>query len=69
MHFNEKTRELSSDSGYIHAFDDSLYTDYPIYLGKFDKPENYEEGNKDDFDAWVKAHEEPEPEPEPEVVE
>ena len=57
MTFDEKTRKLTSDSGYIHAIDNSLYTDYPIYLGKYDNPSNYEEGNEEDFIKW---HEEQE---------
>ena len=56
MVFNEVTRELSSESGYIHAKDDSLYTDYSIYLGKYDSPDNYEQGNKDDFEEWKNRH-------------
>ena len=59
MNFDEKTRKLTSDSGYIHAIDNSLYTDYPIYLGKYDNPSNYEEGNEKDFIKW---HEEQEQE-------
>ena len=54
MHFDEHTRELTSDSGYIHALDDSLYTDYPIYLGKFDSPDNYEMGDKEGYEEWQK---------------
>ena len=57
MIFDEKTRKLTSNSGYIHAIDNSLYTDYPIYLGKYDNPSNYEEGNQEDFIKW---HEEQE---------
>ena len=57
MNFDEKTRKLTSNSGYIHAIDNSLYTDYPIYLGKYDNPSNYEEGNKENFIKW---HEEKE---------
>lgn len=57
MNFDEKTRKLTSESGYIHAIDDSLYTDYPIYLGKYDNPSNYEEGNEEGFIKW---HEEQE---------
>lgn len=52
MKFNTETRKLVSETGYIHALDDSLYTDYPIYLGKFDNSDNYEEGNEKDFIAW-----------------
>ena len=59
MNFDEKTRKLTSDSGYIHAIDNSLYTDYPIYLGKYDSPSNYEEGNEEGFIKW---HEEKEKE-------
>lgn len=62
MHFNKKTRELKSDSGYIHALDDSLYTDHHIYLGIYDSPDNYEEGNAEDYAKWVEEHEHPEPE-------
>ena len=57
MTFDEKTRKLTSNSGYIHAIDNSLYTDYPIYLGKYDSPSNYEEGNEEGFIKW---HEEQE---------
>ena len=52
MNFDEKTRKLTSNSGYIHAIDDSLYTDYSIYLGKYDNPSNYEEGNEEGFVKW-----------------
>lgn len=64
MNFDEKTRKLTSDSGYIHAIDNSLYTDYPIYLGKYDSPSNYEEGNKEGFIKW---HEEKEKEQDTEM--
>ena len=57
MNFDEKTRKLTSDSGYIHAIDNSLYTDYPIYLGKYDNPSNYEEGNQEGFIKWHKEKE------------
>ena len=57
MTFDEKTRKLTSNSGYINAIDNRLYTDYPIYLGKYDNPSNYEEGNEEDFIKW---HEEQE---------
>lgn len=52
MNFDEKTRKLTSESGYIHAIDNSLYTDYSIYLGKYDNPSNYEEGNEEGFIKW-----------------
>ena len=52
MNFNEKTRKLTSGSGYIHSLDDSLYVDYSIYLGKYDDPSNYEEGDGEGFAKW-----------------
>lgn len=58
MNFNEITRELSSNSGYIHRLDDSLYVNYSIYLGIYDNPSNYEEGNQEDYEAWIEAHSE-----------
>lgn len=65
MTFDEKTRKLTSDTGYIHALDDLLYTDYSIYLGIYDAPENYEEGNKTDFEAWEERQKENIPHEEP----
>ena len=62
MQFNSETRKLESASGYIHALDDSLYTDYPIYLGKFDSSDNYEEGSAEKYEEWIKRHEEPDQE-------
>lgn len=52
MTFDNETRKLTSESGYIHRLDDSLYTDYPIYLGKSDLPENYEEGDEAGYLSW-----------------
>lgn len=56
MHFDEETRELSSDSGYIHRKDGGLYSDHPIYLGIHDSPENYEEITKKAYKAWEKEN-------------
>ena len=52
MNFYEKTRKLTSGSGYIRSLDDSLYVDYSIYLGKYDDPSNYEEGDEEGFAKW-----------------
>lgn len=52
MTFDQTTRKLTSESGYIHSLDDELYSDHPIYLGKFDLPENYEEGNEEGYLSW-----------------
>ena len=40
-------------TGDTHALSDELYSDHPIYLGKFDLPENYEEGNEADYQEWL----------------
>ena len=52
MNFDEKTRKLTSGSGYIHSLDDSLYVDHSIYLGKYDNPSNYEKGDEEGFAKW-----------------
>ena len=52
MNFDEKTRKLTSGSGYIRSLDDSLYVDHSIYLGKYDDPSNYEEGDEEGFAKW-----------------
>lgn len=49
MIFNQSTRKLMSDTGFIHRLDDSLYVNHPIYLGINDIAENYEEGNESDY--------------------
>lgn len=58
MEFNEKSRKLTSSTGYICALDGSLYTNYAIYLGKLDSPKNYIEGTKEEYEAWLKTQEE-----------
>ena len=58
MTFDTKTRKLTSDTGYIHKLDDSLYTDHAIYLGIYDSADNYEEGNEKDYQDWIKKQEE-----------
>ena len=58
MTFDTTTRKLTSDTGYIHKLDDSLYTDHDIYLGIYDSADNYEEGNKKDYQNWVNKQEE-----------
>ena len=52
MNFDEKTRKLTSGSGYIRSLDDSLYVDHSIYLGKYDDSSNYEEGDEEGFAKW-----------------
>ena len=53
MEFDEITRKLTGESGYIRRKDDTLYADHPIYLGKGDLPSNYEEGNAEDYQKWL----------------
>ena len=54
MTFNEETRELTSSTGCLRSKDGGLYSDHPIYLGKYDSPENYEEITKKAYKAWEK---------------
>lgn len=60
MTFDTTTRKLTSDTGYIHKLDDSLYTDHFIYLGIYDNEDNYEEGSKKGYQSWLKKQEEQE---------
>ena len=53
MTFDETTRKLISDTGYIRALNGELYTDHPIYLGIYDEPSNYEEGNEHDYNEFI----------------
>ena len=57
MTFDQVTRKLTSDSGYIHRKDDTLYCDHAIYLGINDLPDNYEEGNAEDYLLWQNKEE------------
>ena len=53
MEFNEETRKLTSSTGYIKRKDGTLYADHPIYLGIFDNPSNYEEGNAEEYEEFT----------------
>lgn len=52
MEFNEETRELTSRTGCIRRKDGELYVDYPIYLGIYDSPDNYEEISKEAYEEY-----------------
>lgn len=52
MEFNETTRELKSGTGCLRSKDGELYADHPIYLGKYDSPENYEEISKEAYEEY-----------------
>lgn len=58
IHLNDKTRELTSDTGYIRSKDGNLCVDYPIYIAKSETEENYEEATKEEYEAYLKAKEE-----------
>jgi len=59
LHLDAKTRKLTADSGYIHSLDDELYVDYPIYLAKSQTEAEYEEGDKEGYEAWQASKAEP----------
>lgn len=60
MEFDTKTRKLTSSTGYIKSAD-AVY-DHPIYLGIYDKPENYQEATKEEYEEYIKREEEKEDE-------
>ena len=51
LHLNDKTRELTSDTGCIRSKDGNLCVDYPIYIAKSETEDNYEEATEDEYKA------------------
>ena len=51
MVFNEKNRELKSETGYLRSKEDGAVYDYAIYLGKYDSAENYEEITETEYNT------------------
>jgi len=49
MEFIEKSRKLTSSTGFIKNIETGEIYDYSIYLGKFDSPENYTECSEADY--------------------
>ena len=58
MQFIEETRELTSNTGYLRHKETDVVYDYPIYLGKYDSIDNYEECTEQDYLDWIKQQEE-----------
>ena len=56
MTFTESNRKLSSSTGYLKATDGSV-CESPIYLGIYDSENNYEEVEKDAYEAYKQAEE------------
>lgn len=54
MDYTKETRELKSSTGYIkHIESGVVYPNSSIFLGKYDKEENYEEANKKDYEEYL----------------
>ena len=60
LHLNDKTRELTSDTGCIRSKDGNLCVDYPIYIAKSETEDNYEEVTEDEYKAYLTEKEEEE---------
>lgn len=43
MVFDNETRKLTSETGYLRRIEDGVVFDHPIYIGKYDAPTDYEE--------------------------
>ena len=57
MTFTESNRELVSSTGYLKDTDGSV-CESPIYLGIYDSEDNYEEVEKEEYEAYLKTQEE-----------
>lgn len=52
-------RIFKSKTGYIKSLvDNVIYANNVIYLGIYDKEENYKEATKEEYDAYIKLEEE-----------
>ena len=48
-------KTYQSKTGYVKCVDGTCYEAKTIYLGKYDKAENYEDISKDVYSAYLKA--------------
>jgi hypothetical protein len=54
MEFKEETRELTSSTGYLKRIaTGEVYNS--LWLGKYDKPGNYEEATKEEYEEYQKS--------------
>ena len=61
MIYNEKTRGLSPKKGYaLKLLVGELLSDHEIFIGKFLKPNDFEEITIDEYNALLKEREEKE---------
>lgn len=52
-------RIFKSKTGYIKSLiDNTIYANDTIYLGIYDKEENYTEATKEEYEAYIKEEEE-----------
>jgi len=54
MEFIENIRKLISETGFIRHKETGAVYNYSIYIGKYDKVENYEECSANDYEAYLK---------------
>lgn len=51
-------RTFKSKTGYIKSLiDNIIYANDTIYLGIYDKEENYDEATKEEYEAYIKYEE------------
>ena len=61
MIYNEKTRALAPKKGYaLKSKEGELLSDHEIFLGKFSKPNDFEEITMEEYNALLKEQEEKE---------
>ena len=53
MEFIEKSRKLTSSTGFIKRIETGAVYDYSIYLGKFDSPDSYVESSEEEFQKYL----------------
>ena len=53
LHLDNKTRKLTSDTGYIKCKEDNSVYNYNIYLGINDAINNYSEATKVEYEAYI----------------
>ena len=56
MTFTESNRKLVSSTGYLKSLDGSVW-ESPIYLGIYDRKDNYEEVSKEEYEDYLKKQE------------
>ena len=54
MEFNNQTRALTNNSGYVKRISDEVvYKNHTIYLGKYDNANNYIESTEEEYNEYI----------------